>query len=75
MISLSCRSTGAVTVYYFVGRGTDIGAVRTIAINSGDTHTTVNVPTTDVDADIEFHIVYTIGAANYSARAEATITD
>ncbi len=74
VISLSCRSTGAVTVYYFVAYGADITSVRTVAINSGDTGATVTVPTAGVDADIEFHVVYTIGAANYSAKATATIT-
>ena len=74
VISLSCRSTGKVTVYYFVAYGADISSVRTVNIASGDTDTTVTAPTDGVNTSITFHVVYTIGAANYSATATATIT-
>ncbi|WP_419837984.1 hypothetical protein [Candidatus Poriferisodalis sp.] len=74
VISLSCRSSGAVTVYYFVAYGADFDSVRTVDIASGDTDATVNVPTTGVNTSITFHVVYTIGAANYSATATSTIT-
>ena len=75
VISLSCRSAGAVTVYYFVAYGADFSSVRTVGIASGDTDATVTVPTAAVDTSVTFHIVYLIGAANYSAKAKATITD
>ena len=74
VISLSCRSTGKVTVYYFVAYGADITSVRTVDITSGDTDTTVTVPTAGVNTSVTFHVVYTIGASNYSATATATIT-
>ncbi len=74
-ISLSCRSTGDVTVYYAVAHDRRLGNVITITIESGETGETVNVPTAGIDADIEFHIVYLIGAANNTAKATATITD
>ncbi|WP_419837800.1 GLUG motif-containing protein [Candidatus Poriferisodalis sp.] len=74
VISLSCRSSGAVTVYYFVAYGADITSVRTIGIAGGDTEATVNVPTAGVNTSVTFHVVYTIGAANYSTQAAATIT-
>ncbi len=73
-ISLSCRSTGDVTVYYAVAHDRRLGNVITITIESGETGATVNVPTAGIDADIEFHIVYLIGAANNTAKAKATIT-
>ncbi len=73
-ISLSCRSTGDVTVYYAVAHDRRLGSVITITIESGETGATVNVPTAGIDADIEFHIVYLIGAANNTAKAKATIT-
>ncbi len=73
-ISLSCRSTGDVTVYYAVAHDRRLGSVITITIKGGETGATVNVPTAGIDADIEFHIVYLIGAANYTAQAKATIT-
>ena len=75
VISLSCRSADAVTVYYLVGYGADLSSVRTVDIASGDTDATVSVPTIGVSANIKFHVVYTIGAANYSAHAEAIITN
>ncbi|WP_419840416.1 hypothetical protein [Candidatus Poriferisodalis sp.] len=75
VISLSCRSTDAVTVYYFVAYGADFDSVRTVGIASGDTDATVNVPTAGVNTSVTFHVVYTIGAANYSATAKATITN
>ncbi len=74
-ISLSCRSTGDVTVYYAVAHDRKLGNVITITINKGETGATVNVPTQGIDAEIEFHIVYLIGAANNTAKATATITD
>ncbi|WP_419924746.1 S8 family serine peptidase [Candidatus Poriferisocius sp.] len=74
VISLSCRSTGDVTVYYAVAHDRRLGSVITITIKGGETGATVNVPTAGIDADIEFHIVYLIGAANYTAQAKATIT-
>ncbi|WP_419924752.1 S8 family serine peptidase [Candidatus Poriferisocius sp.] len=74
-ISLSCRSTGDVTVYYAVAHDRRLGSVITITIESGETGATVNVPTAGIDADIEFHIVYLIGAANNTAKATATITN
>ena len=74
-ISLSCRSTRDVTVYYAVAHDRKLGNVITITIESGETGATVNVPTQGIDADIEFHIVYLIGAANNTAKATATITD
>ena len=74
-ISLSCRSTGDVTVYYAVAHDRRLGSVITITIKGGETGATVNVPTQGIDADIEFHIVYLIGAANNTAKATATITD
>ncbi|WP_419838735.1 S8 family serine peptidase [Candidatus Poriferisodalis sp.] len=75
VISLSCRSSGAVTVYYAVALDRKLGNVVTITVNSDETGATVNVPTAGIDADIEFHIVYLIGAANYRAKATSTITD
>ncbi len=74
-ISLSCRSTRDVTVYYAVAHDRRLGSVITITIESGETGATVNVPTAGIDADIEFHIVYLIGAANNTAKAKATITN
>ncbi|WP_419927027.1 Calx-beta domain-containing protein [Candidatus Poriferisocius sp.] len=74
-ISLSCRSKRDVTVYYAVAHDRRLGNVITITINKGETGATVNVPTAGTDADIEFHIVYLIGAANYTAKAKATITN
>ncbi len=74
-IILSCRSAGAVTVYYAVAHDRRLGSVITITIESGDTGATVNVPTQGIDADIEFHIVYLIGAANNTVKATSTITD
>ncbi|WP_419924106.1 S8 family serine peptidase [Candidatus Poriferisocius sp.] len=73
-ISLSCRPTGDVTVYYAVAHDRRLGSVITITINKGETGATVNVPTQGINADIEFHIVYLIGAANNTAKAKATIT-
>ncbi len=73
-ISLSCRSTRDVTVYYAVAHDRRLGSVITITINKGETGATVNVPTQGINADIEFHIVYLIGAANNTAKAKATIT-
>ncbi|WP_419838731.1 S8 family serine peptidase [Candidatus Poriferisodalis sp.] len=74
-ISLSCRSTSDVTVYYAVALDRKLGNVVTITIESGETGATVNVPTQGIEADIEFHIVYLIGAANNTAKATSTITD
>ncbi len=74
-ISLSCRSTRDVTVYYAVAHDRKLGDVITITIESGETGATVNVPTAGIDAHIEFHIVYLIGAANNTAKAKATITN
>ncbi|WP_419924748.1 S8 family serine peptidase [Candidatus Poriferisocius sp.] len=74
-ISLSCRSKRDVTVYYAVAHDRRLGSVITITIKGGETAATVNVPTAGIDADIEFHIVYLIGAANNTAKATATITN
>ncbi len=73
-ISLSCRSKRDVTVYYAVAHDRKLGNVITITIETGETGATVNVPTQGINADIEFHIVYLIGAANNTAKAKATIT-
>ena len=75
VISLSCRSARDVTVYYAVALDRKLGNVVTFTIDSGDTDATVAVPTQGIDADIDFHIVYLIGAANNTAKATATITD
>ncbi|WP_419840583.1 hypothetical protein [Candidatus Poriferisodalis sp.] len=75
VISLSCRSTRAVTIYYMVSHGPNIATSDIVTINSGDTHLTARVPTAGVDTSVKFHIVYTFGAANYEAQASGTITD
>ncbi|WP_419838732.1 S8 family serine peptidase [Candidatus Poriferisodalis sp.] len=75
VVSLSCRSSGAVTVYYFISHGGGFSGGEIVTIDSGDTETTVSVPTAGVDQAIGFHVLYTIGAANNTAKATATITD
>ncbi len=75
VISLSCRSTSAVTVYYFISHGGSFSAGDIITIDSGDIDTTVTVPTDGVTSTIGLHILYTIGAANNTAKATSTITD
>ena len=75
VISLSCRSSGAVTVYYFISHGGSFSGGEIVTIASGDTETTVTVPTAGVNKAIGFHVQYTIGAANNTAKATSTITD
>ncbi|WP_419838108.1 S8 family serine peptidase [Candidatus Poriferisodalis sp.] len=75
VVSLSCRSSGAVTVYYFISHGGGFSGGEIVTIDSGDTETTVSVPTAGVDQAIGFHVLYTIGAANNTAKATSTITD
>ena len=75
VISLSCRSSGAVTVYYFISHGGAFSGGEIVTIASGDTDATVTVPTAGVNSTIGLHILYTIGAANNTAKATSTITD
>ncbi len=75
VISLSCRSSGAVTVYYFISHGGSFSAGDIVTIAGGDTDAAVSVPTAGVDKAIGFHVLYTIGAANNTAKATSTITD
>ncbi len=75
VVSLSCRSAHDVTVYYFVVRGGAYSAGARATIASGDTHTTVSVPTAGAHSTIGLNILYTIGAANHAATATSTITD
>ncbi|WP_419838733.1 S8 family serine peptidase [Candidatus Poriferisodalis sp.] len=75
VISLSCRSTSAVTAYYFIAHGGSYGAGDLVTIASGDIDATVTVPTAGVNSTIELHILYTIGAANNTAKATSTITN
>ena len=75
VISLNCRSAHDVTAYYFVVRGGAYSAGARVTIGSGDTHATVTVPTAGTHSTIGLHILYTIGAANNTAKAEAVITN
>ncbi len=75
VVSLSCGSAHDVTVYYFVVRGGAYSAGARATIASGDTHTTVSVPTAGARGTIGLNILYTIGAANHTASATSTITD
>ncbi len=75
VISLTCRSTSAVTVYYFISHGGSYGAGDIVTIAGGDIDATVTVPTAGVSSTIELHVLYTIGAANDAAKATSTITD
>ncbi len=75
VISLSCRAAHDVTVYYFVVRGGAYSAGARATIAGGGTHTTVSVPTAGTNSTLGLHILYTIGAANSTAKATSTITD
>ncbi len=75
VVSLSCRSARDVTVYYFVVRGGAYSSGARATIAGGDTHTTVRVPTAGTRGTVGLHILYTIGAANHTAKATSTITD
>ncbi|WP_419837237.1 S8 family serine peptidase [Candidatus Poriferisodalis sp.] len=75
VISLSCRSTSAVTAYYFISHGGSFSGGEILTIDSGDIDATVSVPTAGVNQTIGLHVLYTIGAANSTAKATSTITN
>lgn len=73
-ISLDCKPSRAVTVYYVIAREGVIGSTTIIKLtNTEPEHTaTVAIGTTE---DLGLHVVYATGAANYNAEGTVTFTD
>ena len=77
VISIDCRHSTDITVYYSVTNGNYLTAAWSTTINSGDTTTTVRVPTTGGAHDIGLYLAWVTGGVDNPSGvwARSTIND